>query len=70
MPYELLENGDILRRGGASDPERKLHYLAPPVTISPEDHDYELSIHWLSDEEAERARTILADYRRVHAQAS
>lgn len=70
MPYELVKNGDILRHGGITDPARKLHYLAAPVAISPSDPDYELVIHWLSDEEAERARAILSDYRRNHAQAS
>jgi hypothetical protein len=70
MPYELVKNGDILRHGGVSNHLLNLHYFATPVAISPSDPDYELVIHWLSDEEAERARAILSDYRAHQAQAS
>lgn len=70
MRYKLGKNGEILRHGTAQDPVRKLQYVAPAVSIHPDNPDYELVIHWLSDEDAERARAVLAEYRRSHAQAS
>lgn len=70
MPYELLENGSIIHRGGAYDPENKLYYLGEPTVIMPSERDYELAIRWLPEDQAERALAILAEYRQSHAQAS
>ena len=69
MPYELLPNGNILHRRGVFDSVKNLHTIAP-VEIFPSDTSYPFAIDWLSDEEAEQARAILADYRAHHAQAS
>jgi len=69
MPYELLPNGNILHRRGVFDSVQNLHTIAP-VEILPSDTSYSFAIDWLSDEEAERARVIQADYRAHHAQAS
>lgn len=70
MPYELLENGTIIHRGGAYDPENKLYYLGEPTVLRAGERDFELAIRWLSDEDAERARAVLTEYRRSQAQAS
>ncbi len=69
MSYALLENGNIRRMASVYDPATELHY-AVPNEIEPCNPDYPLAARWLSDDQADRALAILAEYRRSHAQAS
>jgi len=69
MYYALLENGNIRRITSLYDPATRLHY-AMPNEIEPCNPNYPLAARWLTENQADRARAILAEYRRSHTGAS